>query len=338
MPLFQKDPLQIICFDAYGTASHFYLRGRALEDETIDLDKKGWFHLVLNTWKRFESDEIKSIGLNITLPNGVVLKTKTDQHGYFKVKAEVSGLEALTNQEGWLSFEVAYDNIPLNRIIQQKNSFKGKILIPSTKADYGVITDIDDTILHTGVVSRLKWKVLYNTVFKTAKSRSPLKGASAFYNQLHQGKILENANPIFYVSHSPWNLYRYLDLFLRQNDFPKGPILLRSFQSIFRRKSVGDKPQKQIEILNILETYPDLRFILIGDSGERDADIYKEIAALFPDRILAIYLRSVNHKRKMIRVKGLFDNYKTTPILFVENSKQAVEHAKELGFIKEKQS
>ncbi|WP_047419089.1 App1 family protein [Cellulophaga sp. Hel_I_12] len=333
MSFFQKDPLQIICFDAYGTASHFYLRGRALEDETIDLDKKGWFHLVLNTWKRFESDEIKNIALNISLPNGTVLKTKTDHHGYFKVKAAVDDLGAFANEEGWLSFEVAYDDIPLRRIIHQKNSFKGKILIPSVKANYGVITDIDDTILHTGVVSRLKWKVLYNTVFKTAKNRLPLIGASEFYNQLHLGKTLEHANPIFYVSHSPWNLYRYLDLFLRQNNFPKGPILLRSFQSIFKRKSEGDKPQKQLEILNILDAYPDLGFILIGDSGERDADIYKEIAALFPDRILAIYLRSVNHKRKMTRVKGLFENYKTTPVLFVENSNQAVAHAKALGFI-----
>lgn len=333
MSFFKKDPLQIICFDAYGTASHFYLRGRALEDETIDLDKKGWFHLVLNTWKRFESDEIKNTELSITLPNGAIIKTKTDQHGYFKVEADLIDLSTFANTEGWLSFTVAYDDIPLNRIIQQKNSFQGKILIPSAEAKYGVITDIDDTILHTGVVSRLKWKVLYNTVFKSAKNRSPLQGASDFYNQLHLGKNLANANPIFYVSHSPWNLYRYLDFFLRQNNFPKGPILLRSFQAIFKRKAVGDKPQKQLEILNILNTYPHLSFILIGDGGERDADIYKEIAALFPDRILAIYLRSVNHKRRMIRVKGLFEDYKTTPVLFVENSDQAVEHARELGFI-----
>ena len=331
--LFKKDPLQIITFDAYGTNSHFYLRGRALEDESINLDDKGWFNLILNTWKRLETDEVKHTNIDITLPNGQVLQTSTDNHGYFKMETAVHDLQKLANEEDWVNFEVSYSNPNIKRKITHENRFPGKILIPSKKAVFGVITDIDDTILHTGVVSTLKWRVLFNTVFKTVKNRLPLTGAPDFYNQLHRGTSGENSNPIFYVSHSPWNLYRYLELFLKQNDFPKGPILLRSFNSFFKRKRDGHKPQKQIEILGILKTYPALPIILIGDSGERDADIYKEIAEQFPDRILAIYLRSVNHKKRMIRVKSLFDNYKTTPVLFVENSDQAVAHAKKMGFI-----
>ena len=72
---------------------------------------------------------------------------------------------------------------------------------------------------------------------------------------------------------------------------------------------------------------------MIGDSGEHDADIYLEIAELHPDRILAIYLRSVKHNKKMLRVKGLYENYKTTPALLVDSSQQAIEHARENGFI-----
>jgi phosphatidate phosphatase APP1 len=331
MNFFRKDPLQIISFDAYGTDTHFYLRGRALEDEKINLENKDWFNLLLNTWKRLETDEVRNTDLDILLPNGVVLKTKTDNYGYFKVDTQLENLRKLINEEGWINFEVSYADGKLNRTIQLKNRFPGKILIPSNNADYGVITDIDDTILQTGVVSTLKWRVFVNTVFKSAKTRLPLKGAPDLYNLLHRGKSGENANPIFYVSHSPWNLYRYLALFLRQHNFPKGPILLRTFQTFF--KKAGEKPQKQLEILNILKTYPKLQFILIGDSGEHDADIYKEIAILYPDRILAIYLRSVNSFRRMARVKDVFNNYKTTPVLFVDNSDQAVEHAKKMGFI-----
>ena len=58
-----------------------------------------------------------------------------------------------------------------------------------------------------------------------------------------------------------------------------------------------------------------------------------EIAEEFPDRILAIYLRSVKHKKKMLRVKNLVDNYKTTTVLMVESSEQAMEHARKHGFI-----
>jgi len=120
---------------------------------------------------------------------------------------------------------------------------------------------------------------------------------------------------------------------LKQNEFPEGPIILRKFPSFFGKKPKDEKPEKQKEIVNLLKAYPDLKFILIGDCGEHDPDIYMEIAEVFPDRILAIYLRSVKHKKKMIRVLGLFDNYKTTPVLLVESSKQAIEHARKFGYV-----
>ena len=334
MPIFKRDPLQIITFNSYGSDAHFYLRGRALEDESIDLEDKSWFRLLINTWKRLESDEVRNTRLEIKLPNGSIVKTKTNYKGYFKVKADLENLKQYTCNDGWLTCEIAYSDLNLKREIQNNNKFPVKVLIPSKAAEFGVISDIDDTILYTGVASTLKWRLLFNTFFKAAKSRLPLEGAAEFYQMLHRGVSKNSINPIFYVSHSPWNLYRYLELFLKQNDFPKGPILLRSFGDILKRKPNSEKPRKQREILNVLKTYPDLSFILIGDSGEHDPDIYIEIAEQFPDRIKAIYLRSVNHKKKIIRVKGLLDNYKTTPALLVESSEQAITHARNSGFIK----
>ena len=95
----------------------------------------------------------------------------------------------------------------------------------------------------------------------------------------------------------------------------------------------GEKPIKQQEILSILETYPDLPFILIGDSGEKDPDIYLEIANQYPDRIKAIYLRGVESRTKIQDVRTLLENYSTTPALLVEDSEQAIQHARENGFI-----
>lgn len=333
MAWFKKDPLQIVAFQSYGTDSHFYARGRAIEDESIDLEQQHIWHLIVNTWKRFETDEIKHVGVDVKLPNNTILKVKTDDSGYFIAEEQLEQLKSLTNDEGWLTYELSYNDASIKRVIQNENRFPGELLIPSSRAEFGVASDIDDTILHTGVVSILKWQVIYNSIFKHAKNRIPLEGAADFYHKLHRGASGKNANPIFYVSHSPWNLYRYLELFLRQNNFPKGPILLRSLSNLLKRKHQGEKPQKQREILNILKTYPNLPFILIGDSGEHDPDIYMEIAEEFPDRILAIYLRSVKHKKKMLRVKHLVENYKTTMVLMVESSAQAIEHAKKHGFI-----
>ena len=330
--MFKKDPLQIIAFQTYGTRNRIYLRGRAIEDESINLEQKGAFKLLFNAWKRFETDEIKNAKLMVKMGKDKFFHTTTDNNGYFLVDEVVDNVDNFADDEGWIKFELSYNEEHLKRTIQSNNCFPCEMLIPSKRATFGVITDIDDTILHTGLVSVLKWRVVFNTLLTSAGKRLPLEGAPEFYHLLHEGKQGNEANPIFYVSHSPWNLYRYLKYFLKKNNFPKGPIILRNFPKPFA-KARGEEPRKKMEIINLLKAYPKLNFILIGDSGERDPYIYLEIAETHPNRILAIYLRSVNHKKKMLRVKGLYKNYKTTPVLLVESSEDAIDHARKQGFI-----
>ena len=235
--------------------------------------------------------------------------------------------------EGWLPLKVKFAQQIPNSTISSNNEFPAELLIPPVTAEFGVISDIDDTIMHTGVTSFLKWRVVRNSLFKNAYDRISLEGSPQFYKTLHMGKEGYGKNPVFYLSNSPWNLYEYLKLFLEINDFPKGPILLRDFRTPFDKTLKPEKPHKQKEILNILKTYPDLKFILIGDSGEHDPRIYTDIAVQFPDRILAIYLRSVKHKRRMRRVQSIVDNFKTVPVLSVNVSKEAEDHARANGFI-----
>ena len=120
---------------------------------------------------------------------------------------------------------------------------------------------------------------------------------------------------------------------MRNQNFPKGPVLLRDFRGPFEKTPKPEKPHKQHEIRNILNTYPHLKFILIGDSGEHDVDIYLEVAEEYPEQIIAVYLRSVKHKKKVLRVQGVLERYKTTPAVMVEKSAFAEEHARSLGLI-----
>lgn len=339
MSPFKKDPLQIIPFRSYGTFNHLYAKGRALEDEDIDLSKSGFFPLLINAYKRFKTDLIKFAPLEFTLPDGRKIQTSSDDQGYYLIDETVEDIKPLINEEGYLTYTISFMGDFRGRTIQKGNKFTGEIFVPCETAKFGVISDVDDTIIHTGLTSRLKWQVVKNTIFKRAEKRIPLEGAAEFYFQLKNGKSGNDCNPIFYVSHGPWNLYHYLEVFLEKNNFPRGPVLLRDFVNplpkLLRLSSPNtEKPIKQKEILNILKTYPQLPFILIGDSGEHDPDIYIEIAEAHPERILAIYMRSVKHKRKMIRVKGLFKDYETVPVLLVESSEAAIEHATQMGFIK----
>ena len=141
--MFKKDPLQIIAFQTYGTPNHFYLRGRAMEDESIDLEQKGAFKLLFNTWKRFETDEIKNTELIIRLGNDTCFYTKTDNKGYFLLDEKVDDISNYANEEGWVQLEFSYREKHLTRTIQLENRFPGEMLIPSKKASFGIISDID---------------------------------------------------------------------------------------------------------------------------------------------------------------------------------------------------
>jgi phosphatidate phosphatase APP1 len=199
MGLFSKDSLQIIVFQSYGTENKFFIRGRALEDEKINLQSRNILKLLINSWKRFESDEIKNTELTVTLPNNLKIKTTTDNHGYFKIAKNIENLHKLVNSEGWLYFEISFSNSNFRRRINNSNKFKGELLIPPKTSDFGIISDIDDTILHTGVISKLKWKVLFNTFFKSPYKRKALEGTSIFYHKLHRGTTGKKSNPLFYV-------------------------------------------------------------------------------------------------------------------------------------------
>ncbi|WP_298488841.1 App1 family protein [uncultured Maribacter sp.] len=332
--MFKKDKLQIIPFKTYGTLDHIYLRGRALEDENIDINKKGIWPVFISTWKRFETDEVKFASINIEIENNEQEKIVADSEGYYILNKGVENLSEIVSKDGWVSYKVAYDKPEeYTKKIVSENRFYGEMLVVLPESEYGIISDIDDTILHTGVASKFKWKAVFNTFFVNVLHRKALEGAADFYMQLHKGKSKNNCNPVFYVSNSPWNLYKYLEIFLNGNNFPKGAILLRNLKFLFDKTPKVKISHKHHEIQNILNTYPDLSFILIGDCGEHDPDIYVDIVAKNPNRITSIYLRSVKSKKKMLRVKKLFQDYKDVDVLLVYNTTEAIGHAKKKGFI-----
>jgi phosphatidate phosphatase APP1 len=341
MTLFKRDPWILDIYRTYSGKHHLYIRGRALEDQPLKhYERQTIYQTLRNTWRTFATDEIRNAQVKLSLSNGTFFEVKADHEGYFLFDVTTNfNLHELADEEGYLAFTVSFDedNAAFAKAKRQKrlsiNKFTGETLVPPTAAAYGVISDIDDTIMHTGVTSFLKLRVAFNTFFKNYDRRLPLIGAATFYQLLHQGVSSQDQNPMFYLSNSPWNLYKYLEKFLDFHGFPKGPILLRDFPTPWDRTPKLKRAHKEKELINILEHYPDLKFILIGDSGERDVDYYKDAANQFPDRIMAIYLRSVNHSKKMQRVQKIADHFTICPMLLVTDSQMAVAHARKYGWI-----
>ncbi len=327
--LYKPKHVTVYPYRSYGSGGHLYVKGRVLDNKPMLFrQRQSFVRTLVNALVQFNTLEIPDA--RVVLKVGAMeFRTRADRKGYFLFDLMLTtDISTLADAEGWVGFRTFAPDFQT-----EAQASEGELLIPAADADFGIISDIDDTILKTGVTSLLKWRLLFNSFFVNAFKRQPLEGSEEVYRELHKGVNGKEQNPVFYLSNSPWNLYAYLQQFLDHRAFPKGPLLLRSFNSMFQRLAADEKPHKQREIINLLESYPELRFILIGDSGEHDASIYTDIAAQFPDRILCIYLRTVNHRRRMKRVRGIVDAYESTPLLLVHRSAELIADAQSRGYV-----
>ena len=327
-----NDPVQIIPYRSYGTANRLYLKGRVLEDKRIapSTDKDTILNNLVSMYKRFESDEVSNAILKIHF-QGQEHQVITDDEGYFMINMEPD--QALVSEDIWHQVHVSLEDAPIPHAKGIK--VVAEVLVPPIDAEYGIISDIDDTIVETSATNVL---AMSRTVFlHNARTRLPFAGVSAFYRSLQLGKNGKRNNPFFYVSSSPWNMYDLLKEFMDLNDLPAGPLILRDFGLRENKffNSGGHMGHKFKEIENILLTYPALNFVLIGDSGQEDPVIYKEVVKQYPGRILAIYIRDVQLPEReeiAIKVKEELSKDKVD-MLILDNAEEAAEHAADAGLI-----
>ena len=308
-----RDPLLILPYLGYGTAEKLTVCGRVLEDEgfrpTADADSR-WRNLV-RFYKRLESDEVPGARVRGRFL-GLQEEATSDGEGYFRLSIAPRGR---LGPGPWQEVEL--------ELLEPPGGARAtaQVLVPSERAKFGVISDIDDTIVASHVTNKLK--MILTVALSNARTRKPFEGVAAFYRALHAG-----INPLFYVSKSPWNLYAPLVEYLEVQGLPLGPLLLRDFG--LRRET--EHKRKAIE--EILATYPELKFILIGDSGEEDPEIYSGIVHRFPQRIRVIYIRSVKPKR-ITAIQKLIDEVAPTgcQLVLAPDSEFAAAHAAGEGLI-----
>lgn len=325
----------ILPYRGFGNENIVYFRGCVLEDKglcTPEIQDSIWDNMIAMI-KRFVSDEIPGVKLSATFM-GETKEFETDEKGFFEISFVPKNI--IDPKDAWqpVALELLEDVIP----DQEEVTATGQIMLLTHTSEFGVISDVDDTILISKATNT--WKKLRLMLFKNAHSRLPFEGVAAFYRALQDG-ISNTYNPIFYVSSSEWNLYDLLVDFCKVRGIPKGPFLLQTLEEDwykFWKSGGGTHSHKVDKIRHILSTYHDLSFILIGDSGQKDAEIYSRIVEEFPDRILAIYIRDVSKQKRQRYIKTIGEGIEHTGVemLLVKDTEEAAKHAIERGFISEK--
>ena len=320
-------PRHIAAYRGYADARGAELFGRMLA-ETLrggPRDSDGWWDNLLNTYRRFDSEEVPGVALTVRFRDAQV-DALSDHEGYYTAAL---GTTSSPSDQLWDNATVSLHDGTL--------STPQPLLQVGEQSGFGVISDIDDTVLHSSITS---WKTAAQLTFlHNARTRKPLDGVAKLYQALQQGADRSGRHPIFYVSSSPWNLYDLLEDFMELNAIPFGPIFLRD---------LGTDPGKFIKTAGhghklerakmLIERFPQLRWVLMGDSGQADAELYAEAARSFGDRIAAIYIRDVDPESDSPRDLSVDSHIErvagtSVPMLRVRDSFAIAEHAAGLGLL-----
>jgi phosphatidate phosphatase APP1 len=316
-------------YAGYGNGRNVYLAGRVLEDKGImastPLDT--FWQNMGKMRKRFLTVVFPGVRVEAEFENQKLIAF-TDEEGYFEFNFRLSHpLE----EEGWKKIQLRLLD-PISAKVQSIEA-EGSIYFPSSKAEYGVISDIDDTIVSTGAMRT--WEMIKVTFSKNAHTRVPFPGVAQFYDLLKRGSDGILSNPLFYVSSSPWNLYDFLMEFLETHQIPKGPLMLRDLGLSRDQWIAGShRDHKLNQIEHIFEIYPDLPFILIGDSGQEDPEIYLEAIQKHSNRVLGVFIRDVSGRD----LSSIQKNFEKLEIGFylIKSTEEGIKFAEKEGLITRK--
>jgi phosphatidate phosphatase APP1 len=309
---------RIETYFAHGGADGVVVRGRVLDNRpsTEAVEGEGVGAAARRTLSEFLTNELPDVPLRISVADAVV-EAVTDAEGYFLERLRVDPALLVTPWTGG-TVELAGDY----RGLSDPHTTAVEVRVPAPGAKFGVISDIDDTILETGV--QRAGQMIRQTFTGSALTRTPFEGAADLYADL-----AADVNPVFYVSSSPWNLHAFVVAFLRHRGFPLGPVLLRDLLG-----TAEGREQKAGRIQEILDLHSRLPFVLIGDSGEKDPEVYADIVRANPGRILAVYIREVRLDPGDGRVEMVLGTWSDdVPFVLAADSDAVRQHALGLGLL-----
>jgi phosphatidate phosphatase APP1 len=326
------DPVNLQLYRSYGTTQHVTISGRLLEDEQTDpptADDSRWENIV-RAYRLIETDEVSGGTVELEYA-GQTVETQSNEEGFFTATFSSDGEPFPV---GASSFTGRIVGLPSRYGEFDKKTFESTVHVPAPGVGRIVVSDVDDTVMQTEATSLVR--MVANTVLNNAYDRVAFPGVGAFYESLLKKDDGIDDGAMFYLTSSMWNVYDIIRLFLRINDIPPGPIMMRDLGLTNRQLFKGTHSQHKLcRVRELLELYPDKTFVLIGDTGQHDAEIYRDVAKRAAGRIEAVYLREVDSSDRYAGADQAMRDLQSmnVPALFADDTAAMAEHASQHGLV-----
>lgn len=273
----------IMPFTGYGTAEHVRVLGRLVlmpEQPRAFLGIYAENLLNQRGWRNFVAVAVPRTKVTVRVGEDEI-DLLTDRSGYFDITVRTQGMTP-----GWRSVRV---------LSEGAQPVDAPVHVISPDVDFGLISDIDDTILST-FLPRL-FLAAWNSFVRTEGNRQAVPGMARMYQQLlaeHPGA------PLVYVSTGAWNTLPFLRRFMKRHGFPPGPMLMTDIGPTQNSWMRSGREHKRRSLAELARDFPNIRWVLIGDDGQHDPVIYREFAELRPGRVRAIAIRNLSAHEQML--------------------------------------
>ncbi|KAK8022700.1 hypothetical protein PG993_013467 [Apiospora rasikravindrae] len=204
----------------------------------------------------------------------------------------------MTSDSGHFVLRAALEFVPTHvRILADEDLHCEEPVTIIEPKGISLISDIDDTIKHSSILSGTK-EIFRNTFVRDLKDLT-VPGVKEWYGDLYDLGVR-----IHYCSNSPWQLFPVIASYFKQAGLPPGSIHLKQYSGMLQGIFEPVAERKKGTLEKILNDFPDRKFLLVGDSGEADLEVYADVAETYPGRILGVFIRDVTTPEQ----SGYFDS------------------------------
>jgi phosphatidate phosphatase APP1 len=267
---------RVVAYPSYGTVDRVQVRARVLltargAPTPGSVERRGWRNLL--------SAELPGAVVRARTAPGTdgeeVLVATADRSGY------VDGQVEIALEPGWQTLYLSVDGGDAD--------VPAPVQVVDPEATHGIVSDIDDTVLVTMVphVHVAAW----NFLVRSEARRKPVPGMPELYGRL---TATHPQAPVFYLSTGAWNTASALSRFLHRNGLPQGSLLLTDLGPTGTALMRSGREHKAATLRRLAEELPHLTWILVGDDGQHDPQVYETFAADHPGRVAAIAVRELS--------------------------------------------
>ena len=224
-------------------------------------------------WRSFLTAQLPSARVQV-VTGGTVHEVITDRGGYIDVTLPA------TLAEGWHDVEITPEGGP---------SVIAPVRVLSRQPCTGLVSDIDDTVMVTMLPRPLT--AIWNLLVLHENARRPVSGMARLYDELG---ALDAAMPVVYLSTNAWNVAPAIRRFLAHHRFPAGPLLLTDWGPTNTGWFRSGPDHKRRALERLAAELPHVRWVLVGDDGQHDPQIYRDFARAHPAEVRAVVIRELS--------------------------------------------